>query len=354
MQLELLESRRLMSVVNVDGVVYVYGTDSGETITVGGLSGYLITVNDGNGGGGTFSASEVYRIRIDARGGNDLVKLSPLVRESCEVWAGAGDDTVEMGAGPDSVFGGAGTDTVDYSGRTGPHQISLDGYANDGLIGLYGPETVEGDNVRPDVECVVGSRGDDVIRGSAASNRLRGGDGNDRIFGGGGSDWCFGEGGDDTLRAGESTAESDVYSGGAGSDLVTYVGRTVGVRAAIDNVANDGWDGEYDNVYSDVERLEGTVAADVLSGSNFAADRLYGNGGNDYLDGLGGDDWLYGGYGDDVLVGGAGADHLFGESGNDELKARDGAFNDVLDGGLGDDDAEVDWLSNLRDAWTNI
>ena len=65
------------------------------------------------------------------------------------VAGGDGDDSLNGGDGPDTISGGGGNDTVDFSQRTQPLTISLDGVADDGEAG-------ERDNVLPDVEGVIG------------------------------------------------------------------------------------------------------------------------------------------------------------------------------------------------------
>ena len=83
-----------------------------------------------------------------------------------------GDDTLEGGAAGDVHNGGAGFDTADYSARTEPVTADLDGAADDG-------ETAEADNVRPDIEQLLGGAGDDTLTGNNAANVLDGGVGND-------------------------------------------------------------------------------------------------------------------------------------------------------------------------------
>ena len=73
-----------------------------------------------------------------------------------DIDGGPGDDTIGRARhggsatqGPDTISGGGGNDTVDFSQRTQPLTISLDGVADDG-------EADERDNVLPDVEGVIG------------------------------------------------------------------------------------------------------------------------------------------------------------------------------------------------------
>jgi len=131
---------------------------------------------------------------------------------------GAGNDTLDGGTGADLLSGGPGIDTVTYADRTAALKISLDNRANDG-------ETSERDNVRSDVENVIGGAGNDLIIGSSAANFLRGGAGNDTLRGGAGNDTLdggpgldvlLGEDGNDLLLGRDTSAE--VLDGGRGYD----------------------------------------------------------------------------------------------------------------------------------------
>ena len=202
---------------------------------------------------------------------------------------------------------------------------------------------------------------------------LRGGTGNDSLTGGGGADTLEGGNGADTLR------------GGAGVDIATYAGRPVAVAVDLDGVADDGGSLDVsgalrDNVMTDVENLTGGSLGDTLTGSS-RNNVLDGGNGPDVFNGLAGSDtasyagrWgavvadldgaaddgnpadaagavrdrvgtdvenLTGGNGGDTLTGGAGTNVLRGTLGNDVLFARDGV-RDVLDGGFGTDEAQVD------------
>ena len=123
---------------------------------------------------------------INGAGGNDLLRggndNDTLAGQGGDdfVLGNNGEDTFIAAAGPDDVDvfeGGTGIDTANYSGRTVPLRISLDGAANDGSAG-------EGDNIRLDVENVIGGSGNDVITANVfQSNRniLTGGAGNDLL-----------------------------------------------------------------------------------------------------------------------------------------------------------------------------
>lgn len=125
---------------------------------------------------------------------------------------------------------------------------------------------------------IVGSTGNDVVKGYAKADTISGGNGNDNLSGAGGNDKLW---------------------GGAGND-----------------------------------KIYGDSGNDELGGGD-GADKLYGGAGNDKLYGGAGNDELGGGAGADKLYGDAGSDKLYGGAGNDVLDG--GAGNDILFGGAGSD-----------------
>ncbi|HXK20753.1 MAG TPA: hypothetical protein VNG33_23240, partial [Polyangiaceae bacterium] len=262
----------------------------------------------------------------------------------------AGNDTFAMTALADcgdQLTGGVGTDVADYQLRTNALTISLDNGALDG-------ESGEKDNVKSDIEIVVGGTANDTLTGSSANDELHGGAGVDTISGGGGDDLLIGDTGNDILNgeAGNDTfddgdvdaliltgplkgAGADVFNGGTGFDTVDYSERTntVTVTTCIDAtkltgtsalvattgisacVANDGEAGETDNAVN---------IAHVIGG-----------GGDDTITGSQADDTLEGGAGIDTIHGGLGADFVYGDAGDDFLFGDAG--DDDVDGGVGDD-----------------
>jgi Ca2+-binding RTX toxin-like protein len=206
---------------------------------------------------------------ILGRGGDDKID------------GGAGKDLLDGGSGADFIVGGADEDSVTYGARTTGVAISLDGVANDGGAG-------EGDNVASDIEELYGGAGDDVITGNDDRNLMGGQGGDDTLTGGGG---------DDVLNGGEG---SDMISGGDGKDVVNYAWEDAPVAVSYDGVANDGADGEQDNLGGDIE---GVIASNQ-------GDRLLGGPAADFLYGYGGDDTLLGGPESDMIVGGEGNDFI--------------------------------------------
>jgi Ca2+-binding RTX toxin-like protein len=207
----------------------------------------------------------------------------------------------DSGSGGDSLDGGPDFDTVDYSKRFQPVTVTEDGAPNDDQT-LNG--TSEGDNVTA-AERVLGGSAGDRITGGPEGNVLEGRRGNDVLAGGLG---------DDTL------------AGGPGDDTASYAERSARVTVTLDDLPNDGAQGEHDDVAASTENVVGGSAGDSLTGGS-GANVLVGGGGPDAVSALGGDDWL---------MGGAAADALAAGSGDDLIDARDGGA-DILGCGTGVD-----------------
>ena len=148
---------------------------------------------------------------------------------------------------------------------------------------------------------------------------------------------------------------NDVYTGGAGFDILDFRATDGAVSVSLDGVANDGPAGQADNAGTDIENIKGGRGNDTLVGSS----------GRNLLEGFAGNDTLRGGtparivtvpfglVGDDTLDGGIGSDTMAGEGGDDLLLARDaiddqltlamtcGAGSDRLDADLTDDDTRA-------------
>jgi Ca2+-binding RTX toxin-like protein len=239
-----------------------------------------------------------------------------------------GNDLLDGGLGADAMEGDVGTDTATYANRTAALVVTIDGVANDGAA-------AEGDNVKADVENLVGGSAKDALTGSGGPNEIRGGAGNDAIAGGPGDDDEYGEDGNDTFaQAGVPDGADDLFGGanlgGATvGDLVDYDQRATSIGVTIDDAADDGASGESDNVHADVESARGGTRGDVLVGSP----------GPNQLFGLGGPDSLDGGLGPDVLSGGGAVDTATYASRTARLEV---SLNDIAN------DGEEGELDNVR------
>jgi Ca2+-binding RTX toxin-like protein len=131
---------------------------------------------------------------MDGLGGNDAIA------------GGFGDDrfVTRINDGADDYHGGPHVfgDTITYETRTAGLTIDLDNVADDGQTG-------ERDNVRSNVEDVIGGSGGDTIFSLGAFSKLQGRGGDDHLFGGAGPDELVGG------------ADEDELDGGSGEDSIS-------------------------------------------------------------------------------------------------------------------------------------
>jgi Ca2+-binding RTX toxin-like protein len=153
-----------------------------------------------------------------------------------------GDDRIDGGAGSDLISGGNGQDTADYSTRSENLDVSITrGGYDDG-------ESNERDNVRSDMEAVLGGSGHDYIVGWHANDFISGGAGDDTVIGDRGYDTINGDDGDDDLSGDDG---NDRMSGGRGDDFIDggddsnllYGGSGNDFLDARNHKTNDGLDG---------------------------------------------------------------------------------------------------------------
>ncbi len=160
----------------------------------------------------TFGGGDVLR----GGNGNDRIDRfqQPPGLAPDHVSGGGGDDVLSFSPTDDGAVlsGGPGVDTLEAGGWRVSDTITLDGIANDGADGTA-------NNVRADIENLVGGKGDDTFVGSAAANVLKGGGGDDHLIGLGGIDQLAGGPGDDLLDAIDGGV--DHLRGDAGTDAAT-------------------------------------------------------------------------------------------------------------------------------------
>jgi Ca2+-binding RTX toxin-like protein len=303
------------------------------------------------GSGGEFGENDTLAAFEDIRtGSGDDVLIGNGAANTLN--AGDGDDKLDGGFGPDALHGGAGLDEADYSSRTNPVvvqgfmggdgevgendvvdlseiEVISSGNGNDTLgpfDGVLGPNVLNGNGGQ---DTLSGDFGDDTLNGGAGNDTLNGGTENDVLNGGPDDDVLHGDPGVDLL-SGDAGADrldggigDDTLSGGSGSDTADYSIRVESVSVVLDGVADDGQDGEHDQVSTNVEN--------VLGGS-----------GNDFLVGSPSSNSLDGGAGEDLLDGDLGADTLIGGPGTADLadySSRTDAVNVSLDGAANDGEA---------------
>lgn len=310
----------------IDGGIgddHLYSPQGNDTL-IGGLGNdsfdadYGNDLVDGGDGADTLSGGP----------GNDTLKGSV---GNDGLFGMSDNDLLDGGTGSDNFNGGAGNDTVTYAGRTNPVTVDITEVigelADDGEAG-------EKDFVRADIETVIGGNGNDKLTGTVTTLTTAGLTRNNRLVGGPGNDTLLGLDGNDSIDGGTG---KDSLVGGTGTDTADYSGRSEALKLDLDGIADDGAVGENDMIVNDFENLNGGNGNDWIVG-NGLNNVIHGNGGNDTLEGSSGNDTLYGD---------SGIDKVYGQSGDDTLYARKpttstAADNDVLDGGIGTDKAQVD------------
>ncbi len=210
----------------------------------------------------------------------------------------AGDDTLLGGVGADRLDGGAGADVLD-----GGSGIDTAYYLSSGVgltVDLANAAANTGDAAGDtfiDIENVLGSFFNDILRGDGGDNVLFGSTGNDTLQGGGGDDTLSGQADDDILIGGVG---ADVLQGGGGTDAVSYATAGTGVVADLIVSGNNTGDAAGDT-YSSIENIGGSAFNDTLNGT-FGSNILFGADGNDILRGRGGNDTYVGAAGNDTFV----------------------------------------------------
>ena len=137
---------------------------------------------------------------VDAGGGDDLIKAAQIHGVVAGYCTGGCTSP-----GSSDYRGGAGADTIMFTDEA---QIRIDGFANDHI------HDFAQDNVRTDIENIIGSQYTDELRGSDAANHIDAMGGNDVVYGLGGDDALFGGAGYDTIDGGAGADTCSVEPGG--------------------------------------------------------------------------------------------------------------------------------------------
>jgi Ca2+-binding RTX toxin-like protein len=120
------------------------------------------------------------------------------------------------------------------------------------IVGTQGDDVLRG---APSNDVIVGRGGDDQIWGGGGNDRVCGGRGNDRVYGNPGHDWVRAGPGRDRARGGRGTDFVLVFDGTGGNDMADG-GRGPDDGCAVD-VAYDGQTG--DEYTDDCETVVGAV-----------------------------------------------------------------------------------------------
>lgn len=176
----------------------------------------------------TVSCAAVRRIELDLGGGTDVARIdTPHV---VELDGGAGNDRYNAAATSRpsrvSFAGGIGLDTASYGLATAGVDVSVDLEAGDGRPG-------DDDQIRRDVETLVGSDFADTLSGSHRTAEIHGLEGDDVITGGAAAELLSGGRGNDRLDARDGVADTVRCGGQAGDSAVV----DLGLEAAITGCA---------------------------------------------------------------------------------------------------------------------
>jgi uncharacterized repeat protein (TIGR01451 family) len=164
------------------------------------------------------SASNVQRIVAYGESGNDTIVVNATLPQSATIFGGFGNDYLYGGAGNDQISGGAGNDHL--FGVGGDDALCGD-EGNDFLYGGLGNDTLFGEAGN---DRLWGEAGDDLLIAGTGNDFVYGGNGNDQLFGQAGNDQLFGDTGNDIVVGGDGNDKlfgstgRDLLIGGAGAD----------------------------------------------------------------------------------------------------------------------------------------
>ena len=211
---------------------------------------------------------------------------------------GAADAAPNCFGRPATIVGTEGNDNLRGTSRA------------DVIVGLGGRDEING---LGGVDRLCGQRGPDTVSGGPGSDKLSGGETSDQLSGGDGNDLLDGNTGYDQLN-GDLGTDVASYSYGANEGLGVDLaqGFAVGGQTSAENEYLD------QDSLSGIENVIGTRFADSFHGDTKSnafyggddMDSLWGSGGNDRLYGEAGNDTVYGDAGNDVMNGGSGDDSV--------------------------------------------
>jgi Ca2+-binding RTX toxin-like protein len=332
------------------GVLTVKGTEASDRITLrlaaGNPETLQVDVGDDGSADFSFERNEIAKIAVDARPGDDLVRIDdsngPFTDSiATTLDGGAGSDTLGGGAGAESLIGGDGNDAMDGNGGA---DTGLMGAGDDTFVWDPGDgsDVVEGQD-GADTMRFNGAGGGEQVDLSANGKRLR----FFRTQGAITMDTAGVERVDFNALGGADLATVNDLSGTDVSDVRLDLAGTLGGGSGdsqIDRAVVNATDGE------DTINIQGDATGVTVSGLRAVVaiqhqeptDQLgvKGLAGADAIDATGLAAGaislaLDGGAGSDTLAGGAGAESLIGGDGNDAIDGNGGADTGLM--GAGDD-----------------
>src|SRR5215204_1856738 len=340
------------------GTLTIAGTKASEKIALRLKAGNpaIIEVDVGDNGSANFSfkRNQVARIAVDARAGDDLVRIdesngafTPDIPTT--IAGGAGNDNLLGGSGAEILLGGDGNDSLDGNGG---NDRALLGAGDDTFVWDPGDgsDVVEGE-AGADTMRFNGANIAEQVDLSANGNRLRFFRTQANIT----MDTAGVERVDfNALDGADAVIVGDLTGTDVGSVNLDLAGTLGGVAGdgQVDRVIVEGTnDGDRIHVNGDASGVVvAGLQAEVAIRHQEATDALAVDGvdGNDDISAAGlpaqaialtlaaglGDDEIFAGQGDDTLIGGDGNDTLDGSKGND--LARMGAGDDTFEWDPGD------------------
>lgn len=346
---ESLECRHMLSSIglNDDGIVEVQGTEDADEISVFVADGRFVV--EVNGASTSFNNNDVDGLYVEAKGGDDNVRIDSTVLQPTLVFGGLDDDTIQGGVGPDVILGGSGDDTIvgntanDILLGDGPNSLAEVPQPQPGEAAL---DSAANAPVVVDIVPVGPSDPDsDPLALHQYLSRISGiNEGSDAIVGGTGHDMIF-AGADNDRVAGDGP---NVLPSDGISDATFTTDVVPADPEIIPRPAND--------------YIEAGAGDDVVS-SGPGADLVFGGGGNDTLNTGSGADIVVGGSGDDTINAGRGRDRVLGDGPNTINQAiRNtnnvylansalGSGNDHIEAGAGND---LVYTGDRSNAATNL